>query len=61
MLWFNRIPSLYSCFCDAAFVILSNLNKTLSKQGKIPITGLTVALSTGLFAPHVLVPPTPGP
>ena len=48
-------------FCDAAFVILSNLNKTLSKQGKIPITGLTVALSTGLFVPHVLVPPTPGP
>ena len=48
-------------FCDAAFVILSNLNKTLSKQGKIPITGLTVALSTGLFAPHVMVPPTPGP
>ena len=48
-------------FCDAAFVILSNLNKTLSTQGKIPITGLTVALSTGLFAPHVLVPPTPGP
>ena len=48
-------------FCDAAFVILSNLNKTLSKQGEIPITGLTVALSTGLFAPHVLVPPTPGP
>ena len=48
-------------FCDVAFVILSNLNKTLSKQGKIPITGLTVALSTGLFAPHVLVPPTPGP
>ena len=48
-------------FCDAAFVILSNLNKTLSKQDKIPITGLTVALSTGLFAPHVLVPPTPGP
>ena len=48
-------------FCDAAFVILSNLNKTLSKQGKIPITGLAVALSTGLFAPHVMVPPTPGP
>ena len=48
-------------FCDAAFVILNNLNKTLSKQGKIPITGLAVALSTGLFAPHVMVPPTPGP
>ena len=48
-------------FCDAAFVILSQLNKTLSKKTKTPLIGLTVALSTGLFAPHVLVPPTPGP
>ena len=48
-------------FCDAAFVILSQLNKTLSKRTKTPLIGLTVALSTGLFAPHVLVPPTPGP
>ena len=68
----NRLPLPYavSCigylvsipvFCDAAFVILSQLNKTLSKQTKTPLVGLTVALSTGLFAPHVLVPPTPGP
>ena len=48
-------------FCDAAFVILSHLNKTLSQKTKTPLVGLTVALSTGLFAPHVLVPPTPGP
>ena len=48
-------------FCDAAFVILSQLNKTLSSQTKTPMVGLTVALSTGLFAPHVLIPPTPGP
>ena len=48
-------------FCDAAFVILSQLNKTLSRQTKTPLVGLAVALSTGLFAPHVLVPPTPGP
>jgi GntP family gluconate:H+ symporter len=48
-------------FCDAAFVILSHLNKTLSEKTKTPLVGLTVALSTGLFAPHVLVPPTPGP
>jgi GntP family gluconate:H+ symporter len=33
----------------------------LSKKTKTPLVGLTVALSTGLFAPHVLVPPTPGP
>lgn len=68
----NRLPLPYaiSCigylvsipvFCDAAFVILSHLNKTLSRQTKTPLVGLTVALSTGLFAPHVLVPPTPGP
>ena len=63
----NRLPLPYaiSCigylvsipvFCDAAFVILSHLNKTLSQQTKTPLVGLTVALSTGLFAPHVLVP-----
>ena len=43
-------------FCDAAFVILSHINKTLSQQTKTPLIGLTVALSTGLFAPHVLCP-----
>lgn len=48
-------------FCDSAFVILSSLNKSLSTQTKTPLVALTVALSTGLFAPHVLVPPTPGP
>ena len=48
-------------FCDSAFVILSSLNKTLSTQTKTPLVALTVALSTGLFAPHVLVTPTPGP
>ena len=48
-------------FCDAAFVILSRLIKELATQTKTPMVGLTVSLSTGLFAPHVLVPPTPGP
>lgn len=48
-------------FCDSAFVILSALNKPLSVKTKTPLVALTVALSTGLFAPHVLVPPTPGP
>ena len=55
--YFVSIP----VFCDAAFVILSNINKTLSKKTKTSLVGLSVALSTGLFAPHVLVPPTPGP
>lgn len=48
-------------FCDSAFVILSSLNKELSRRSKVPLLGLTIALSTGLFAAHTLVPPTPGP
>jgi len=48
-------------FCDSAFVILSSLNRSLSRQAKISIVPLAIALSTGLLAPHVLVPPTPGP
>jgi len=48
-------------FCDAAFVILSTLNKKLSELSKSSKTTLTVALSTGLFAPHVLVPPPLAP
>jgi len=48
-------------FCDSAFVILSSLNKRLSQKSGIPILALTIALSTGLFATHVLIPPTPGP
>ncbi|HCQ24637.1 MAG TPA: permease [Flavobacteriaceae bacterium] len=48
-------------FCDAAFVILNSLNNQLAQESQTPKMGLTVALSTGLFATHVLVPPTPGP
>ena len=48
-------------FCDSAFVILSSLNKELSLRSKVPLLALTIALSTGLFAAHTLIPPTPGP
>ena len=48
-------------FCDAAFILLSPLTKSMSKNAKVSGKALTVALSTGLFAPHVLIPPTPGP
>lgn len=48
-------------FCDAAFVVLNTLNERLSQASQTPKIGLTVALSTGLYATHVLVPPTPGP
>lgn len=48
-------------FCDSAFVILSSLKKSLvQKTGKSAVA-LTIALSTGLYATHTFVPPTPGP
>lgn len=48
-------------FCDSGFVILSSLNKTLAKKTKTSYVAMSVALSTGLYATHTLVPPTPGP
>ncbi|MHC4757249.1 MAG: GntP family permease [Planctomycetota bacterium] len=48
-------------FCDSGFVILTPLNRALSKQAKISILGSSVALGLGLTATHCLVPPTPGP
>ena len=48
-------------FCDSGFIILSPMNKVLSKKTKIPLVVFGVALATGLYATHVFVPPTPGP
>ena len=48
-------------FCDSGFVILSSLNKAVAKKSNISLTTLTIALSSGLYATHTLIPPTPGP
>lgn len=48
-------------FCDSGFVILSSLNRALAKRSRVSLTSLAVALSLGLYATHVMVPPTPGP
>ena len=48
-------------FCDSGFVILSTVNKALSRKSGISLAVLAVALSTGLYTTHVFVPPTPGP
>lgn len=48
-------------FCDSGFIVLSALNKAISKRAKIPLAVLAIALATGLYATHVFVPPTPGP
>lgn len=48
-------------FCDSGFIVLSSLNKAISKRTKISLIALGVSLAAGLYATHVLVPPTPGP
>ncbi|MCF6136657.1 GntP family permease [Pseudalkalibacillus berkeleyi] len=48
-------------FCDSGYVILSSLKKSIAKRAKVGVASMAVALSTGLFATHTLVPPTPGP
>lgn len=48
-------------FCDSGYVILSSLKKALAKRAKVALASMAVALATGLYATHTLVPPTPGP
>jgi gluconate:H+ symporter, GntP family len=48
-------------YADSGFVILTPLNKALSKKAKISLAGPAIALGLGLTITHCLVPPTPGP
>ncbi|QXM05384.1 GntP family permease [Crassaminicella indica] len=48
-------------FCDSGYVILSSLKRSLAKRTKSSSVMMSVALATGLYATHTLVPPTPGP
>ena len=55
--WVVAIP----VFSDSGFVILTPLNKALTKKAGLSLAGTAVALGLGLSAAHALVPPTPGP
>jgi GntP family gluconate:H+ symporter len=55
--YFVSIP----VFADSGFIIVSPLNRALSKKAKLSLAGTAVALSLGLMASHTMVPPTPGP
>lgn len=48
-------------FCDSGFIILSPLNRALSKAAGKTVAVGAIALSLGLYATHTMVPPTPGP
>ncbi|UCD36634.1 MAG: GntP family permease, partial [Fidelibacterota bacterium] len=48
-------------FADSGFVILSPLNKTLTKRAGLSLAITAIALTLGLMVSHTLMPPTPGP
>ncbi|GAA0354165.1 GntP family permease [Bacillus horti] len=48
-------------FCDSGYVILSSLKKAMAKKANVALASMSIALGTGLYATHTLVPPTPGP
>ena len=48
-------------FADSGFMLLSPLNKALTKKAKLSLTVTAIALAAGLMASHAMVPPTPGP
>jgi GntP family gluconate:H+ symporter len=48
-------------FADSGFVLLSSLNKSLTKKAGLSLAGTAIALGLGLGCTHAMVPPTPGP
>ncbi|CAM3687823.1 GntP family permease [Isoptericola cucumis] len=48
-------------FCDSGYVILNSLRKAVSLRTGASLVATAIALMTGLYATHTLVPPTPGP
>ena len=48
-------------FCDSGFVILSPISRALAARSNTSLAVMATALSSGLYATHCLVPPTPGP
>jgi len=48
-------------FADSGFVLLSSLNKSLTRKAGLSLAGTAIALGLGLSCTHALVPPTPGP
>lgn len=55
--WVVSIP----VFCDSGFVILNPIRRAMVKRTGASSVAMTVGLSSGLYASHVFIPPTPGP
>jgi len=48
-------------FCDSAYVVLNSLRKAVTLRTGVSSLATAIALMTGLYSTHTLVPPTPGP
>lgn len=48
-------------FCDSGYVVLNSLRKAITLRTGVSGLATSIALMTGLYATHTLVPPTPGP
>ncbi|HEX6224254.1 MAG TPA: GntP family permease [Chryseolinea sp.] len=48
-------------FADSGFIILTPLNRSLTKRAGLSFATTSIALALGLIAAHTMVPPTPGP
>ena len=47
-------------FCDSGFIVLSGLNNSIAEKTRLPIIITSLALATGLYSVHCLIPPHPG-
>jgi gluconate:H+ symporter, GntP family len=47
-------------FCDSGYIVLSGLNRTLSRRTGVPVIVMSTSLASGLYAVHCLIPPHPG-
>ena len=47
-------------FCNAGFIILSGLSKSLSSKSKLPMPFMAAVLGCSLYSVHCLIPPHPG-
>ncbi len=47
-------------FCDSAFIVLSGLARSFSRQSGLALPFMTTVLATSLYSVHCLIPPHPG-
>lgn len=47
--------------CDSGYILLHPVAETIASRGERSLAAVSVALATGLYLSHSLIPPTPGP